>query len=71
MATNNRVFEDETIAAIANLATATAADRATTAQLTATNAQLTTELKKTQDRLVEALKILERFSKQHVKQALK
>ena len=55
MATSNRVFEDETIAAIANLVTATAADRATTSQLTATNAQLTTELKKTQDILVEAL----------------
>ena len=71
MVTNNRVFEDETIVAISNLATATAADRSTTSQLTATNAQLTTDLKKTQDRLVDALEILERFSKQHVKQTLK
>ena len=71
MTTNNKIFEDETIAAIANLATATAADRATTAQLTATNAQLTTELKRTQDKLVEALERLERFSKQITKQPLK
>ena len=40
-------FEEETIAAIANLATATASNRATTARLTETNAQLTSELKKT------------------------
>ena len=71
MTTNNKIFEEENIAAIANLATATAADRATTAQLTATNAQLTTELKRTQDKLVEALERLERFSKQITKQPLK
>ena len=47
----NQAFEEETIAAIANLATATASDRATTARLTETNAQLTLELKKTQERL--------------------
>ena len=63
MLTNNRVFEDENIAAIANLATVTAADRATKAKLTATNAQLTINLKKTQDILVDALESLERLSK--------
>ena len=54
-ATDHQGFEEETIAAIANLATATAADRATTARLTETNAQLTSELKRTQEKLVIAL----------------
>ena len=48
-------FEEENVAAIANLATATAADRASTARLTKTNAQLTAELKRTQEKLVKAL----------------
>lgn len=52
---NKEAFEDDTIAAIANLATATASDRATTARLTETNAQLTAELRSTQDKLVKAL----------------
>ena len=51
----NQAFEEETIQAIANLATATAADRATTARLTATNSNLTAELKATQEKLVAAL----------------
>ena len=52
---SNENFEDKTIAAIANLATATASDRATTARLTETNAQLAAELKTTQQKLVKAL----------------
>ena len=48
-------FEQRTIDAIANLATATASDRATVARLTATIAELTTELKQTQGKLVAAL----------------
>ena len=55
-------FEEETIAAIANLANATASDRATTARLTETNAQLTLELKKTQERLVQALEKIAKLS---------
>ena len=51
----HRAFEEETIAAIANLANATAADRAATAHLTATNARLTEELKAAQNKLVAAL----------------
>ena len=58
--TQGHTFEEETIAAIANLAIATSLDRVTTAQLSATNAQLTAELKKTQERLAQALeKIVE------------
>ena len=52
---SNQAFEDKTITAIANLATSTASDRATTACLTETNAKLTAELKSTQDKLVKAL----------------
>lgn len=48
-------FEQRTIDAIANLATATASDRAAVAKLTATIADLTTELKTTQAKLVAAL----------------
>ena len=48
-------FEQRTIDAIANLATATANDRATVAKLTETIAELTTKLKKTQAKLVNAL----------------
>ena len=55
-------YEAETIEAIANLATATASDRATTARLTETNAKLTEELKKTQQKLVEALEKLAKLS---------
>ena len=48
-------FEQRTINAIANLATATANDRATVAKITQTIAELTTELNKTQAKLVNAL----------------
>ena len=48
-------FEQRTIDAIANLATATASDRATVANLTATISELTWELKQTQAKLVAAL----------------
>ena len=51
----NQAFEEETIQSIANLATATAVDQATTARITATNANLTAELKATQAKLVTAL----------------
>ena len=49
------MFEQRTIDAIANLATATASDRATVASLTTTIAELTIELKTTQAKLVKAL----------------
>ena len=48
-------FEQRTIDAIANLATATASDRATVASLTSTISELTAELKKNQAKLIEAL----------------
>ena len=51
-------IEEETIAAIANLATATASDRTTTAGLTETNSQITSELKQTQAKLVESLETI-------------
>ena len=57
------LFEEETIAAIANLANATAADRAATAHLTATNAKLTEELKATQTKLVTALETIAALNK--------
>ena len=57
-AAHTPTLQDETIEAIANLATATAVDRATTATLTATNQQLTTKLRKTQDKLLDALERL-------------
>ena len=52
---NAPAFEQRTIDAIANLATATASDRATVANLTATISELTAELKKTQAKLIAAL----------------
>ena len=55
-------YESETIKAIANLATATASDRATTARLTETNARLTKELKSTQQKLIEALEKIAQLS---------
>ena len=50
-------FEQRTINAIANLATATASDRATVAKLTSTISELTLELKTTQAKLVAALEL--------------
>ena len=55
-------YESKTIKAIANLATATAFDCATTARLTETNARLTKELKNTQQKLVKALEKLAQLS---------
>ena len=47
--------QEQTIEAIANLATATSSDRATVAQLTRTIAQLTADLKTAQDKVVKTL----------------
>ena len=50
-----QLYQQETVDAIANLATATARDRATVATLTATNITLTLALTACQIQLVEAL----------------
>ena len=50
-----QIYQQETVNAIANLATATASDRATVATLTATNRTLTSALTDCQLQLVEAL----------------
>jgi hypothetical protein len=55
---------DETIAAIANLATATAEDRTAVARLTATNATLTKELATSNGKLITALTLVNSLSKQ-------
>ena len=55
-------YESETIKAIANLATATASDCATTARLTKTNTRLTDELKSTQQKLIKALEKIAQLS---------
>ena len=62
-------YETETIEAIANLATATASNRATTVRLTETNARLTKELKNTQQKLVEALEKIAQLLTTHVPSA--
>jgi hypothetical protein len=51
----NHDIQQETVDAIANLATATASDRATVASLTATNSRLTLELIAVNAKLVKAL----------------
>ena len=51
----NSVYQQETVDAIANLATATAADRQTVATLSATNSTLTVELTSVNRKLVTAL----------------
>lgn len=53
--TDNTLFNSEAVEALANLATATASDRATVATLTATVANLAAELAETQAKLVKAL----------------
>ena len=50
-----QLYQQETVNVIANLATATASDRATVATLTATNSTLTSALTACQLQLVEAL----------------
>jgi len=52
---NNAVYQDETIEAIANLATATSHDRQAVATLTSTNSTLTKELTRVNAQLVTAL----------------
>jgi hypothetical protein len=52
---NNAVYQDETIEAIANLATATSHDRQAVATLTSTNSALTKELTRVNAQLVTAL----------------
>jgi hypothetical protein len=52
---NNAVYQDETIEAIANLATATSHDRQAVATLTTTNSALTKELTRVNAQLVTAL----------------
>jgi hypothetical protein len=53
--TANSVYQQDTVDAIANLATATAHDRQTVATLSATNSALTTELTSVNRKLVNAL----------------
>jgi hypothetical protein len=55
---------DSTVDAIANLATATAADRTAVANLTATNAAMTLSLAKTTDKLIAALTHVGTLTKQ-------
>jgi hypothetical protein len=52
---NNAVYEQDTIEALANLATATSHDRQAVSTLTATNSALTTELTSVNAKLVTAL----------------
>lgn len=54
-ASDNAIYQQETVDAIANLATATAHDRAAVASLTSTISKLTTELTATNAQLVTAL----------------
>jgi hypothetical protein len=55
---------DDTILAIANLATATAADRTAVANLTSTNATLTKELTTSNTKLITALNMVNTLQKQ-------
>jgi rubrerythrin len=55
---------DDTIAAIANLATATAEDRQAVANLTSTNATLTKELAASNGKLIAALTLVNTLTKQ-------
>ena len=54
----NHAYQNETVKAIANLATATAIDRASVAALTATNSTLTTDCTATHSQLLIALQDL-------------
>ena len=51
----NHVYQNETVEAIANLATATASDRASVAALTETNSTLTADCTATQSQILIAL----------------
>ena len=54
----NHVYQNETVKAIANLATATASDRASVAALTATNSTLTADCTATHSQILVALQDL-------------
>ena len=54
----NHVYQNETVKAIANLATATSSDRASVAALTATNSTLTADCTATHSQILIALQDL-------------
>ena len=57
----NHAYQNETVEAIANLATATASDRASVAALTATNRTLTNDCTATHSQLLISLQDLDKL----------